>query len=83
VEDHAKRCESDAGVELTFVVMAGEDQPSYLARPAEPVVTTPAEEFEKLRQQQPASSPPPGSLAIAITDQPLPENHQKTPPSPS
>jgi hypothetical protein len=33
-EEDAKRCESEAGVELTFVVMAGEDQPSYLAKPA-------------------------------------------------
>lgn len=30
----AKKC--DAGVELTYVVMAGEDQPTFLARPLSP-----------------------------------------------
>lgn len=42
LKDDAKRCEaSEPGVELTFVVMAGEDQPSYLAKPAPKAADSP------------------------------------------
>lgn len=88
VEEHAKRCTSDAGMELTFVVMAGEDQPSYLARPAPPITSTPLPpaEFEKGGQQQPVVSCPPlpaAELTVATAYQPVHETHQKSLPSPS
>lgn len=76
-----KRCEAN-NVELTYVVMAGEDQPSFLARPAanveEAAPTLDESPKTNNNKEVPLSSPPTDD-----EEAPLPVNPQKSPPSPS
>ena len=70
----AKRREAN-NVELTYVVMAGEDQPSFLARPALTIASS-DQEAPPSPKEVPPQSPPTDSLALS-------ESPQKSPPSPS
>lgn len=73
----ARRCEADH-VELTYVVMAGEDQPSFLARPAANITSSNPEAPPSSKGAL-ISSP----LTVVLEVEPVTVNPQKSPPSPS
>ena len=75
-----KRCEANS-VELTYVVMAGEDQPSFLARPAANVTSSdePEDQAPPSSKEVPISPPP----TLDHGDDDVSVNPHKSPPSPS
>lgn len=77
---NAKRLEAD-NVELTYVVMAGENQPSFLARPAANITSPSPSPSKESSPESPSPSPsPPTALDVAV--EAVAVDAQKTP-SPS
>lgn len=85
LKDDAKRCEaSEPGVELTFVVMAGEDQPSYLAKPAPKAADSPtAKDDAATAPPAPFEASEKSVEKVPAADRSVVEKSTSTPPSPS